>query len=431
MTCRPSPSLAGRVWLALAFLLFLAVTGPARADVPQAGVPEWFVDRAELVTPAGERQVRLPHVLEPGDFERAGSRVRYRLSMDLEDAPAEDLAIFVPKMSLAGVTYLNGIAVGRCVVGELERVRCLHQPQIVVPPRELWRAGVNLVEVELFASARQANGLSAVTIGPAERLAEGPFATRYFLQVELLRGLAWAMVCLGLGALVLALLVRDTPGFAWFGLATIVNALCNLNVLVQRSLVSVDFFSWFVFSSRLASVPLLLLTFLVFFGRDTAARRRFLAGSALLMPVVVWASGNDVRVVTAMYVPFLLLAPVMLVGTVKWAWQSRRPRHLLGSLAFVPTVAAGVHDWVKFTGVASFERTYLLSYANALTLILLAAILIATIAAALKRSRGSAAVLRRRVRQREAELRAWYAERAELERDLLHARGHALAVRRR
>lgn len=398
-------------WFAAAVLFgLLIVAQMARA------VSESVIREAILVTDRGERPVSLPHILQKDDFDPEGDRIRFRLRVDLPVPPVRELGIYVPKMSLSGRVALNGVPIGQCGVGDLGRLRCLHQPQLLVPMRSLWKAGPNDLEFELFVNRQQANGLSAVTVGPADRLAEGPFALQHFLQVELLRGLAWATVCLGLASLALALLFRDTPGFGWFGITAIVNALCNLNVLVQRPLISVEFFSWFVFSARLVSVPLLVLTFLVFFGRDTVLRRRVLGGSGVVLPILVWASGSDVRVVTALYVPFLLLAPLVLLLALRWTWQSRRTRHMLGCFAMSVTVAAGVHDWVKFTGVANFERTYLLSYANAVTLILLASILIATIAAALSRSRRASAILRERIRQREAELRARYAERAELER---------------
>lgn len=398
-------------WLAFAMLLAAMIFAPgARA------VGEITIRDAVLVAASGERPVSLPHILGAADFDPEGDRVRFRLRVDLAAPPHEDLGIYVPKMSLSGGVTLNGVPVGQCAVGELERLRCLHQPQLLVPVRTLWRTGPNEIGFELFVNRQQTNGLSAVTVGPAERLATGRFALQHFLQVELLRGLAWATVCLGIASLVLALLFRDTPGFGWFGLTAIVNALCNLNVLVQHPLISVEFFSWFVFSARLISIPLLVLTFLIFLGRDTAAWRRALGGGVLVLPILVWASGSDVRVVTALYLPFLLLAPLVLVLALRWTWQSRRTRHLLGCFAMAVTVAAGVHDWIKFTGVANFERTYLLSYANAVTLILLAAILIATIAAGLSRSRRAAAILRERIRKREAELRAQYAERTELER---------------
>ncbi|MEN9313744.1 MAG: hypothetical protein RIS35_137 [Pseudomonadota bacterium] len=399
--------------LALFFLLLLALW-PVWSGA-QDGMQR--IVEARLSASAGARVVSLPNILAPGDYAPDGSRVRYALRLHLERRPESPLGVYVPKMSLGGEIRLNGEWVGACAIGDFAEIRCLHQPQLFVPPPGLWREGANEIVFELFANAKQPNGLSAVTVGPAVALSQGPFERHYFLQVELLRGLAWAMACFGVVSLALSALFRgrDDAGFFWFGVTSLVNALCNLNVLVQSPSVSVEFFAWFVFSTRLVSIPLLVLTVLAFFGKATPLRARTLVGSVLVMPVAVWTSGNDPGVVGLLYLPFLLLCPSLFIAAVIWTRQSGRAREAIITAVIGVLVAAGIHDWAKFTGIAAFERTYLLSYANALTLLVMGAVIVGALADALRRARAFAAELQRKVAEKESELRRNYAERRALD----------------
>ena len=98
---------------------------------PDVGVE---VRRAVLVTGAGERPVDLPHVLGRDDFPRDGGRVRYRLELDLPTAPSAPLGLYLRKVSLSAALTVNGRPAGACGTGPLEELRCLHRPQLFIPP---------------------------------------------------------------------------------------------------------------------------------------------------------------------------------------------------------------------------------------------------------------------------------------------------------
>jgi hypothetical protein len=204
----------------------------------EVSVDSPILDQATLSSLAGEKPVILPHVLGPEDFAPTGGRVRYRLDVPLANPPSEPLGIYLSKLSLAGRLSLNGTDVGACGFGPLENLRCLHQPQLFVPPASLWHTGVNTLEFEIFANARQMNGLSPVRVGPAQALSEGPYLRKWLWQVELLQGMSWLAACLGGLALVVAWLLRPEKLYLWFGLCAIANALSNLNILVTTPLVS-------------------------------------------------------------------------------------------------------------------------------------------------------------------------------------------------
>ena len=117
------------------------------------------LQRATLQSAAGERAVLLPHALARNDFAPEGERVRYQLALHLDD-PETDRAIYIAKMSRAGRLWLNGHDLGSCGPLALERLRCLHQPQLFRPHPQHWKSGINQIEVEVFGSHRQTNGLS-------------------------------------------------------------------------------------------------------------------------------------------------------------------------------------------------------------------------------------------------------------------------------
>ena len=321
------------------------------------------LERATLSSLAGEKPVTLPHVLAAEDFPPTGGRVVYRLEVPLAKPPSEPLGIFVSKLSLAGRLSLNDADVGACGLGLLENLRCLHQPQLFVPPVSLWRTGVNILEFEIYANDRQMNGLSPVRVGPAQALYEGPFLRKWLWQVELLRGMSWVAACLGGLALVVGWLLRPERLYLWFGLCAIANALSNLNVLVTTPLVGFELFSWFVFSTRMITTPLGLGMLLAYFERSTPALDRLLMACVVVMPILTWLSGSNRWVVTAVYVPMLMAMLALTVAMVRWTWRTRRPAQMTVTTLTLGLMAISILDWLRLSGQSAFEGVYGITYA--------------------------------------------------------------------
>lgn len=354
---------------------------------------------------AGEREVELPHVLESGDFAPEGSRVRYSLQVEVSALPAEPLGIFVRKLSLAGALSLNGQEVGRCGIGALESLRCLHQPHLFVPPPMLWREGSNTIEFELYANRRQMNGLSQVQVGLADALDQGPYGRSRLLLVDLVLGLSWLSLCLGLLSLAVnAVLQGGERVYLWFGLAATVNALSNLNVLVSDPRVSVELFSWFVFITRFVSAPLIFLTILALFGKDSVRLRSMLIGYAVLASALIWSVGNSRMVTAALYVPVMVFGVGLLPAMLRWSLHSRSGSHVLVSLAFAILLVASVLDWLRLSGQSAFVGVYLVAYSiNAVTLFF-GGLLVWRLARSLNTTRQLASLLDHQVAVRTADL---------------------------
>lgn len=391
--------LAGLLWLGTGFW---AGAQPANAALPATV----HIDQAELHSATGMRLVQLPHKLEASDHTANGGRVRYRLLMVLTDVPTAPLGVFVRRISLSGALWLNGRLVGGCAIGALERLRCLHQPQLWVPPLAWWHSGLNTLEFEVYANSRQTNGLTAVEVGDAEALANGPYLQRRWWQVELMAALSWMTLSLGLLALAVGLVLRGPSEavYRWFGWTSIANTVVNANWLVSRPLMDGDWFSWLVFSSRFVSIPLLFLTFLAFFDQAPPRLRRGLLAFAAMGVVLIGLSHNNRWAVLGLYVPLLLMSWWLLLGMVRWTWRSRRPAHWMATGMAATLCGCAVLDWLRLGGEAPLDGVYLIGYAYTGVLVGMGVLLVGLMAQALRTSRQHQTLLAQEVDKRTAEL---------------------------
>jgi PAS domain S-box-containing protein len=390
----------GRWWgLAIAFLcLSLALAIQAHAAKTKILV----IDHAELVSLAGHRMVELPHVLKLQDFQSSGSRVRYQITVPLTQLPETSLGIFVSKISLSGTLYINGQFISSCDQGRLEDLRCLHKPNLFSTPASAWHIGDNILEFEVFANARQPNGLSAVSVGLLDDLSENNYRFKQWIKIEFLVGFAWMSVVFGFLSLAVSLVLRKESAYLWFGISCISHAVGLLNLTVSRPMINVDLFTWLVFTSRLVAAPMALLTMLALFNKLRRWMLYLLLGFAALGPMVLGLSGTYRPVILAFFVPLLIFAIVLLVIAVRWALQSRSPTKIITIGMGLLLLMSGFADWYRLLGGGHFEGTYLFPYTYSLMLITLGTLLFRNLATSLKRSREDREQLERRAIERMA-----------------------------
>ena len=385
-------------WWPVSLLLFLGFlcTGAFAA-------PSQTIRTATLIAADGTKQVSLPHVLAASEYEPEGSLVRFRLQFELPAAASPEdgpWGIYVPKLSLSGRAALNGEFIAACDFGVLSQLRCLHRPYLFVPPSSHWRAGPNTLEFEVFATSRQMNGLSAVTIGPAQALREGDYGWRRFIQVTVANGLAWAAFCMGGIVLCVSLALRGDRLYGCFGVTALAIALCNLNYTLTAPPVPPRIFSWFVFSINHVTMPLLMLTVMLFFRRNLRWAQRGLLFFMVAAPAAIWASGNNRTVVALLYVPFMLFGPLLAAAALRWSWRSHRKADHWMAWSFACVVASSFIDWFRLTGQSAFEGAYLVTYVIPSTVVVMGATLAGQLATALQTARDLATTLDRRVAER-------------------------------
>lgn len=377
-----------RLVVLLAVLLFAFVAAcsaliPVHVIIAQAQ-GEYPVSKDRILTSAiletatGSRRVSLPHILDPQDFQVSGSPndvggnddeagsdggiVRYRLELRLNELPEHRLAVLVPKMSLSGDFSLNGVPVARCGHGYLRDLRCLHQPQLFSPPSTMWRTGSNYLDFHIYATNRQSNGLSAVRVGQIKGLVV-LYKKQQFWRSTMLMGLAWMAAGMGVMSLGLAFILRRQSVYLWFGLTALTNALVTLNGVIQEPVIPIHLFNWLVFVSRMVSVPFFILTALAIFGKSRPWITYVSVCFAIIAPAVVWFSDNNLKVVLALYVPWLATLVALMLVSIRWAAKNRTIGNIAATVMQIVVTCVGLFDWMKTGGIANFENVYLLPYA--------------------------------------------------------------------
>lgn len=169
----------GKRLLQCAVLLLSALCQATEApDTPQAPALQW--SRADAAAAEGAmppadgwQEQALP---DEWRFTRPGfsGQVWYRVRFDLPATPAEAMALLVPRVAVTGRFHLNGLVLNPQVrftpadgpVG----TQMTNQPQYLVLPQGLLRAGPNELLVQVQGDAVTGGGLSRLSVGPADAL---------------------------------------------------------------------------------------------------------------------------------------------------------------------------------------------------------------------------------------------------------------------
>jgi signal transduction histidine kinase len=375
-----------------------------------------------------EKVVNLPHTMASTDFEPKGSLVRYTLRFNLATLPDEAMGIYVPKMSLAGSVSVNGQFFGVCERGQLKEVRCLHRPYLFKVPASMLKTGANELQFEIYANARQSNGLSSVVIGQVETLDSHFYLSRYWLQVDLMAGLSWLSGLLGVMALAVGIVLRKDSVYLWFGLTSLVNAVATASVFMSRPMVDVDVFSWIIFASRFASGHLLILMFISFFEKLKPRLYAGVLAYTAISVALIGLSDNNRTLVTVLYLPLLLSVLLMPALMAYWTWKTRQVSHIFATLMMALITVASSFDWLRFTGESAFTGLYFIPYAYSGTLFMFGGMLLLLLVTALIRSQNQSVELELSVQERTAELNEVHNRllHSEIERTKTQERQHML-----
>lgn len=409
-------------WLAIGLLF----SGWVQAANQQDATTE--VKQALMKGLGPEKVVNLPHTMASTDFEPKGSLVRYTLRFNLATLPDEALGIYVAKMSLAGSVSVNGQFFGACERGQLKEVRCLHRPYLFKVPVAMLKTGANELQFEIYADARQFNGLSGVVIGPVEALDSLFYLWRYWIQVDLMAGLSWLSGVLGVMALAVGIVLRKDSVYLWFGLTSLVNAVATASFFMSRPMMDEDVFSWLIFVSRFASGHLLILMFFSFFEKLKPRLYWAVLAYVVFSAALIGLSDNNRTLVTVLYLPLLVSVLSMPALMAYWSWKTPQISHLFATLMMGLITVASSFDWLRFTGESAFTGLYLIPYAYSGTLFLFGGMLLLLLVTALIRSQNQSVELEMRVEERTAELNAVHDRLlySEIERTKTQERQHML-----
>jgi signal transduction histidine kinase len=323
---------------------------------------------------------------------------------------------------------VNGQFFGACERGQLTEVRCLHRPYLFKVPVAMLKTGANELQFEIYADARQFNGLSGVVIGPVEALDSLLYLWRYWIQVDLMAGLSWLSGVLGLMALAVGIVLRKDSVYLWFGLTSLVNAVATASFFMSRPMMDEDVFSWLIFVSRFASGHLLILMFFSFFEKLKPRLYWAVLAYVVFSAALIGLSDNNRTLVTVLYLPLLVSVLSMPALMAYWSWKTPQISHLFATLMMGLITVASSFDWLRFTGESAFTGLYLIPYAYSGTLFLFGGMLLLLLVTALIRSQNQSVELEMRVEERTAELNAVHDRllHSEIERTKTQERQHML-----
>lgn len=392
------------ILLRAAMALCVLITALGHAAQPDT--PAIELKQANFKGLGPEKMVHLPYMLEAGEFDANGGMVSFTVPVDLAVLPEKQVGIYVAKMALSGIVYVNGQLYGACERGDLKEVRCLHLPYLFTTPTAFWKVGHNELRFEIYASSRQSNGLSSVWVGDVDALDSQFYRWRYWLQADLLRGLTWLSGLMGVMALMVGILLRKGSVYWWFGLTSLANALASSGSFMSRPPIDWQWFSWIVFASRFASGQLLILMCVSFFERLSPRIYWGVLTYTVLSVALIGLSGSNRTLVTILYIPLLLAVLLMPALMLHWTWKTRQSKHIFATGMMALIAVASSFDWLRFTGESAFVGLYFIPYAYSGTLFMFGGLLFSLLALALIRSQNMSAELEMKVGQRTAELSA-------------------------
>lgn len=394
------------LWAAVGLHAAQSAQSAQSAQPANSGQPYTELQQARMKGLDVEKKVNLPHKLAVQDFDPQGSSVSYSLLLNLAVLPEKPLGIYVPKMALSGKVFVNGKLFDACGRGLPQEVRCLHRPYLFTVPPLFWQLGANEIRFEIYANARQSNGLSAVSVGDAEVLDSLFYQKRFWLQVDLMAGLSWLSGLIGVMSLVVAAVLRKESVYWWFGLTSIVNAIATASGFIDRSLIDEEVYSWVVFASRFASGHLLILMFASFFGKLSPKIYRGVLAYTVLSLVLLAMSDSNRTFLTALYLPLLVAVIGMPFLMFYWTLKTRQIQHFFASTLMALITVASSYDWLRFTGESAFVGVYLIPYSYSGVLFMFSGLLLTLLALALIGSQNQSTELELRVAERTNELNA-------------------------
>lgn len=444
---RPLPGPLLRQVFGHAFGLLLALAAmlaPALAGATSP-FPVQTLDRATLQAGEATQPVTLPHVLAKDAVPPEGMRVRYRLPLELAAVPDQPLGLYIERVSRSGRVFVNGHEVGSCAPGPLEDLRCIRHPIWLQAPPGLWRAGPNLIEVEVYANAMQMNGLSPLLVGPAETVYRDAYQPQSLVSKYLPLALQWAIFAIGLISLMVGALYRAEGRrlYLWFGLACMLRGTSMFYAVIVDVWLDELFTQWLFTAARLTSIPIMLLVLLAL--ADTRMRwlERLLVGYALVLPVATLLVGARIEPSIMLALPGIIAGFAML-GVAIWRTfrQGSRADALLGATMFI-LIAAGFHDAWALSRPGGFLHPQMLPFANSALLLGLGGVIMGRLTRDLATAANMNTILKDRVGIAEANLErqhrtivdlerrtARMEERERLLRDLHDGMGSSLATAR-
>ena len=348
--------------------------------------------------------------------------VSYCLLLRRDDSGLnESFAVSIPRAAMGVQLRFNGIPVVRdgALSGAGQSARLWNSPLLYVLPDTLWRPGDNSLWLEINAERDQGGGLSALRIGPEERLRSG-HAWRLWWQNQLVSVLNVFVVSLGAFFLILWWRHPTKRHYGYFGVAAVMMAISNVNMVVTSTPLAENVWELVVHLLLLWGA-LLLALFPIGFARlhrPEVERVAWGFGGTVTLLVVLERQGSWLSWWAAGMLPVLVMDGVAIVWLLRYVRREQPLRdNLLVCGAAFGALGFGTHDVLIRMGVLPFDQPYASPYLIPLLMSALCWLVAGDYARSQQRLSNAHRELAERLAQRERELQASFQQLAQIERD--------------
>jgi signal transduction histidine kinase len=353
------------VWLALGVL---AACAPQRNDNAPAPIREALALFVNGDTPPPDDAPWQRRAL-PDDWSReragAGGDAWYRIDLMRSVSDTGLAVIYVPRVNMAGVPYVNGVQLASAARLTEPISRLWYRPQLHWVPASLLRPGRNVIHYRVRSYARTQGGFSEVYVGPPERLVP-MWESHQFWQVTAMQATTSITAALALLALVAWGVLRTQPAYGYFGLAALswtVHGTLVLTTAIPWGL-SVRAWETLIQSSVVWLVVTMMLFALRLAGQQRPAAERAVLAFGVLDPLLVWAVPERLyyNTVDASLLVLLVVGGFEFKILADVARRTRSIQSILLVGAALLVLGLGLHDLLNRRGATAFAEPFNLHF---------------------------------------------------------------------
>jgi signal transduction histidine kinase len=303
----------------------------------------------------------------PDDWSRTrpqmGGDAWYRLDFDVPRDRLQLSAVYVPRLSMVGVPFVNGVQIGTTRHFGEPMTRLWYRPQLHWIPAALLKPGRNVLHVRIRAYPDNQGGLSEVYVGTPEPLVR-LWESHVLRQVTAMQITTGITAALSLLVLVAWAVLRWNSAYGYFGVATLCWTLHSTLVLAVE--IPIPTLQWEVLI--VASLVWMIVAMMMFALRFAGLHRPWIERAALVFavaaPGLLWLAG--ITQIFAVANACLLL--LICIGVYEFkilfdvARRSRSVESILLVAAGVWVLWLGAHDWLNRQGTWAYAEPFNMHY---------------------------------------------------------------------
>jgi signal transduction histidine kinase len=355
------------VYIALALSPLLVAHASTAAPATQISA-ESLHDNSEVPPP--DAAAWIPQSL-PDNWNLSrrgiGGTVWYRFEYRIANPNAAAYAIYLPRVSMNGAVYVNGLLVGSGGSFNEPVARNWNRPLYFLIPPGLLKEGINRAHIRVRGYPDLDGGLTAPVID-ADTALSGQYESALFRRIILAQTTSLLIVAVGIFMLMLWVRRRQDASFGYFGFASLLWAFYTADLYVRD--IPVPTFYWeLAIRSAFYGFALLLALFATEYAAGSERSWRWLRalfwGMMTLVPVTFFLGGPGALFVLSNFwhaTTFTAVSGATLAALVA-AWQRRSWEALILIAIGFLTIAFALHDVLIKAGWIADDRVNLLMYA--------------------------------------------------------------------